>query len=364
MPTPSDTTYGNDPLPYDGQQLAMTEVAGLFQKTDDRLNRHVIKTGTLGADYTLTADDLKCGVLELAWVLTANVVVKIPVTGESQGTRRSLKIYNNTTGSFTVTVKTTDAGSTGTTVAKGYIREVWHNELHVHPAGHEIPVAASSLSSGVVAFWKLGEASGTRSDSVGSNHLTDNNTVTQAAGKVGNAASFASASSEYLSVADNADLSTGDVDFTFAGWFYLTTKTVAMDLFAKWGASGQFEYILTYDQTTDRFIFFVSNNGTATVPVTASTFGSPSTAPWYFIVVYHDAAGNLIGISVNNGAFNTAAHTTGVFNSTAPFQIGGRASSPMYLNGRGDAVGFWKRLLTAPEITELYNGGSGKEYPF
>jgi hypothetical protein len=194
--------------------------------------------------------------------------------------------------------------------------------------------------------------------------MTDNNTVTSATGKVGNAASFASASSEYLSVADNTDLSTGDVDFTLAGWFYLTTKAASMDLVTKWGASGNFEYILTYDVTADRFAFFVSANGTTTAFVLADTFGSPSAGTWYFVVCYHDASGNLIGISVNNGAFNTTAHTTGVFNSTAPFQLGGRSVSPQYLNGRADAVGFWKKKLSAAEITELFNAGAGREYPF
>ena len=42
----------------------------------------------------------------------------------------------------------------------------------------------------------MDEASGTRYDSYGNNHLTDNNTVTVAAGKKGSAASFAPANAE------------------------------------------------------------------------------------------------------------------------------------------------------------------------
>ena len=68
-----------------------------------------------------------------------------------------------------------------------------------------------TLPTNLIAYWKLDEASGTRNDSKGANHLTDNNTVTQAVGKVGNAAQFTLANSEYLSIADNADLSAGDI---------------------------------------------------------------------------------------------------------------------------------------------------------
>ncbi len=54
----------------------------------------------------------------------------------------------------------------------------------------------------LAAWWSFDEASGARNDSHGSSHLTDNNTVTSAAGKKSNAASFASANAEYLNRSD------------------------------------------------------------------------------------------------------------------------------------------------------------------
>jgi hypothetical protein len=74
-----------------------------------------------------------------------------------------------------------------------------------------------ALLDNIVAFWELEEASGTRNDSASTNHLTDNNTVTQNTGKVGNCAEFNGAN-EYLSIADNAALSAGDTDFSFNVW--------------------------------------------------------------------------------------------------------------------------------------------------
>src|SRR3990167_1866569 len=173
--------------------------------------------------------------------------------------------------------------------------------------------------------------------------------------KSGNSAQLTAANSEYLSIADNAALSMGDIDFTIAGWVYLDTtpaSVATMGILGKW-ASLNLEYNLYVDNTggTIRFKFDVRDTGdTATTTATASTFGTPSTATWYFIVAYHNATTNLIGISVNNGAFDTAATTGGVRDGTAAFEIG-RHTAANYFNGRVESVAAAKQIYTAAEIT-------------
>ena len=223
---------------------------------------------------------------------------------------------------------------------------------------------SSTLNNSLIAVWKLEETSSTRNDSKGSNHLTDNNTVASATGKLGTAADFEVANSEYLSIADNTDLSTGDIDFTFALWVQLESKTANMFFATKQAGAGVREYNTQYNSAVDRFRFGVSNDGTATVNVDASALGSPSTATWYFIVVWHDATANTINIQVNDGTVNSASHTTGVFNSTAAFTLGATGTPASYHDGLIDNVYFWKRVLTTDERTALYNSGNGKDYPF
>lgn len=213
----------------------------------------------------------------------------------------------------------------------------------------------SSLLTGLISYWKFDEESGTRNDSHGTNHLTDNNTVTSAAGVVNTSAQFAAPNSEYLSRADNPSLSVADIDFAFGVWVYLDTKEAAgMDIITKWGATGTFEYILHYFAAADRYRFLVSQDGTNFTIVTADNFGSPPTATWTHIYVYHNSVTNEIGISVNNGAANTAAHTTGAFNGPSAFQIGRRVDGIAPLNGRVDEGQFWKKVLTTDEQTEIY----------
>ena len=216
----------------------------------------------------------------------------------------------------------------------------------------------SGLLTSLMAYWKLDEASGTRSDSYGANHLTDVNTVTQAAGKLSYAAQFTAVNAERLTIADNAALSMGDIDFTLCCWVYFDTLPVS-GLIAKWNGTAD-EYAIYYDGG-GRIRFGVDGGG-GLVTVPADALGTPSTSTWYFIVAWHDSVANTINIQVNNGTINTAAHSVGVNNSDGIFRLG--EISLVYLNGRMDGVGVWKRVLTQSERQYLYNTGSGNDYPF
>jgi hypothetical protein len=217
-----------------------------------------------------------------------------------------------------------------------------------------------ALLDNLVSYWRLEESSGTRGDAHGGNSLTDNNSVGSAAGKLGSAAAFSSASNQYLSHADNADLSTGDIDFTFAAWVYLTDKSDTRAVLGKYSGT-QDEYTLYYFATDDRFVFEV--NGTTFVE--ANSLGAPALNTWYHVVCWHDSVNNQLGIAVNAGSADTTAFSAGVNDSDGEFAVG-RMSGALghYWDGRIDALGFWKRVLTAQERSDLYNAGNGLEHPF
>jgi len=224
---------------------------------------------------------------------------------------------------------------------------------------HRLTVLAprSSLLNGLVAYWPLDEASGSRFDLVGGNTLADNNTVTQTPGKVGNAAQFTAANSEYLDIADNAALSMGDIDFEIGIGVLLDAKVALRFALSKRlsAGSGTPEYQIWYDNSADRLVFSVVN-GTTLVSATANNFGSPGTATWHHVHAWHDSAGDVIGISVNNGAANTTAHSAGVFDGTGNFHLGRNWNGgTLYWDGALDDVKIWKgRILTASERAEDY----------
>lgn len=219
-----------------------------------------------------------------------------------------------------------------------------------------------ALLDNLVSHWKLDEASGTRADSFASNDLTDNNTVGSATGLINNAADFEAGNSEYLSHADNTDLRTGDVDFTFAGWVKLESKVTQVLACKTWDGNAD-EWILSYESSQDRFRFATRYASNTYDLVFADNFGSPSTGVWYFIVVWHDAAANEICITIDDVAPDVQATTSAPAGSaTAVFAIG------IYSPGNANLVpadalidecAFWKRVITGAEITQLYDAGAG-----
>lgn len=214
-----------------------------------------------------------------------------------------------------------------------------------------------ALTDSLVAYWSLSDLT----DSHGSNTLTNNNTATFTTGKVGNAANFARASSQYLSIADNAALSMGDIDFTIACWVQIGVSQTNSAIAGKWGTVG--EYLLLY--VSNRFYFSVRNlANSATANAAANTLGAPSTSTWYYIVAQHDSVNNLVKIKVNNGAWDSVAHSGGVRDGIESFAIGAYHTPSGFWDGLVDELAIWKRCLSDAEITDLYNGGSGRDYAY
>lgn len=219
-----------------------------------------------------------------------------------------------------------------------------------------------AIITDVQAHWSLANVN---DDHTGALHLTNNNTVTFVAGKVGNCANFASASSQSLSIADNAALSGADVPLAIALWGFIASKPAGvMTFLSKWLTTGnQREYRVGWLNTTDRFFFQVSGDGATSAIVSATNFGAPSLATFYFILAEHDPVANAINISVNLTAETPTAHATGIFNGSAAFRLGATDIPSEFLNGRADQVLIKKgSLFTADEKTWLYNSFTGRTY--
>lgn len=229
------------------------------------------------------------------------------------------------------------------------------------------PDFGCTLQTDLIADWKLEEASGTRLDELNGCggtgcDLTDNNTVTQAAGKQGNAGQFTRANTEYLSRADHADLSTGNISATWAVWVYLDTNTDAeMNILNQGWSGGTESYKISYTGGVgdEKFTFAVSN---APNEATVTNTGVAATATWHLIIAWHDANADTINLQRNNGAVSSVSFTFGMADSGSAFHIGALNGLTSPWNGRIDEPAFWKRILTAQERSDLYAGGVGNTY--
>lgn len=216
--------------------------------------------------------------------------------------------------------------------------------------------AAIAFPTGLAADWELTEASGNATDSFGSSTGVDTNTVTSAATPWGTTArKFTRANSEYFSVADNAALSTGNIDFAVEAWVKLDSAPPTGQTYAvvTKDAAGAGEYVLdVYDQISV-VRFFVAGSGSCLV-----TGPSLIVGVWYHLIGYHDSVNDLVGIVVNAGAPTTA--TTGGVGPTdtaTEFRIGSRAyvGDESYFDGQISTARLWKKVLNLTEINALYS---------
>jgi hypothetical protein len=275
------------------------------------------------------------------------------------------KVYRSTDNvSFSVidTIAADSEAYSDTTITAG---TTYYYKVAAYNAGGEAAGnvdAANTLTLNLVSWWSLDEASGQRNDSHGTNHLADNNTVTQAAGKVGNAAQFTAANSEVLSIASNTSLETGAVSFYYAGWYYADSFHASAEqwLAGKMGGSTH-EWLIHKMGGGDNRLRITIRNAEVLI---ASTFGALTTGTWYFVEGWHDQDAGQIGIAVN-GVTNTASRTTAPTAGTSEFVIGGRKGLSSFWDGRCDEALFIKgRIPTAAERASLYNGGNGRGYAY
>ncbi|MEX1248701.1 MAG: LamG-like jellyroll fold domain-containing protein [Anaerolineales bacterium] len=231
---------------------------------------------------------------------------------------------------------------------------------------NETGAAVALNATDLISYWNMDEAGGNALDSHGSNDGAETSgTIATTAGKLNNARDLELGETEYFGLADNLDLSTGDIDYSFSAWVQLESKPGSvMTILSKRDATsgGNQEYTIGWLNTNDRLFFGVWNaSGTLSI-VYADNLGAPSVGTWYHIVCWHDAGASTVNIVVNNGPVNSSSAGTPI-DSTSGFKMGAQNYAPAYFwDGPIDEVSFWKRVLAPQEIAALYNSGNGLGY--
>lgn len=233
-------------------------------------------------------------------------------------------------------------------------------------AVHNTCIAAFSLqrlADDLIAYWELDEASGTRNDAHGTNHLTDNNTVV---GSADGGADFETDNSEYLSHASNSDLQIAG-DMTVCA--FVKEESVHPDAGGRMivtkddDASNSRDYTLdTYKAGVSNVRFYRNGGGVGIATSTQElVIGTP-----YFLVGRYDPTAQLLKVSIDAVTVDTTPFTAAPDVSSAEFRIGAReyAGFPGYFDGTIKKVGLWRRSLSDAEITDLYNGGAGRDYAY
>lgn len=219
------------------------------------------------------------------------------------------------------------------------------------------------LQTSLVAFWELEDTNWT--DAVSTNDLTGSGTPTTTTGKVGNCVALVAASSQYLTIADNAEVGLTDSDtFSVQAWVNFSTIVDGGIIASKVGGFGEGEWSITTNFVgSNQFRFTVIHDGTNARDLDAGTFGALSTSTWYHVVATWDGTDQKIYINGTADTATPAATTSN--NGNGPFNIGtgNDGGAGAFWSGSVDQVGLWKnRVLTADDVAALYNSGNGLSY--
>ncbi|MFH5805138.1 LamG-like jellyroll fold domain-containing protein, partial [Alienimonas sp. DA493] len=211
-----------------------------------------------------------------------------------------------------------------------------------------------ALTDGLIAYYGMDEASGTRADAHASWDLAETGTMPSAAGLRGDAVDCGAGRLEgdataFQTGADGLGISVWLRPDTYPStWAPVDKDGIRGGGLREWGLLGF---------GTSIYLYVFGSWGNTAASVSMGAAGS-----WKHILAEYDAGTATVRISVNGGTPATATHAAGTPNrSTTPLYVGQRRDTEPY-DGRLDLLGVWDRPFTADERTQLYNGGAGLSY--
>ena len=206
--------------------------------------------------------------------------------------------------------------------------------------------ASTALTNGLVAWFSMDEASGTRTDDVAGYTLTEaGGTIGSTTGKISNGANMVTADGYHL--LNTGDSLTGTNTGTVSAWINVNSISTTQWLFQPY---------------TNRDVYIQSSKIKARVWGAIASAITLSSATWYHCVWTWEVGSVSGALIINDGTPETNA-TVDSTASDGNLIIGERGTGTGAFGGIMDEVGIWNRILTAAEITELYNSGNGIAYP-
>lgn len=218
---------------------------------------------------------------------------------------------------------------------------------------------ASTLLSWLVAYYKLDESSGNATDSVWGFNLTNNGTCTYSAFLINNWVT--TWASKWLSVANDLWLNGSSQPRTVSIRIKPTSTITTQQTFVSF--SDFWRRIACYIERFSSNCRLIRVRGwiAADVCSKAQTFSAGTT--YHLCWRYNWSTLNL---KINNGTATTASSVGNGSGTWYSDDVALWAYIWWIINytGQIDEVWFWNRSITDAEVTELYNAGAWKQYPF
>jgi len=209
---------------------------------------------------------------------------------------------------------------------------------------------ATCFALAPVSYWRLGESSGTVAvDAMGSNNGTYTNAPTLGAtgaltGDTDTAVTFASASSQYVTIPHAAALHPGDV-ISISAWFKRATSGAAHAIWSN-GPTDALLWIFS-----DNHLYF-SREGVGNMFASTATITDTN---WHHVVATKNGATTIV---YYDGAVMAGSGSNQTLTDSGAASTIGRDSGSDYFNGTIDEPAIWNRALSAAEVATLYAAGT------
>lgn len=231
----------------------------------------------------------------------------------------------------------------------------------------------TTLLTNLVSWWELGEASGSRADSHGSNTLSATGSPGNTTGKVGNAA-LLNSTSKYLR-SSSSQLYPGSGNFGLAFWVKLgaalagaTENIIVCGRYTASGNLRSFAFQIQGDSTAQglwRGLLSTDGTGAGTTLVGTGSYVTQARRPvneWHHIVLTRNASTATLYV---DGTFEAStSFSSTLYNNTASvdFSVNGQGDASATASMTVDQLGYWSRELTTVDVAALYNVGNGVAY--
>ena len=204
-----------------------------------------------------------------------------------------------------------------------------------------------ALSDNLIEYWTMENTSGSLSVA----NLTAVGSPSTVAGKVNNGRQYVGGTSR-----DDFTYSTAISTGSLSMWFKYTSIANSLGRLVNKTHPGVSDVLITYIDTSDRFNVVINDSANLN-----TSFSTLSTGTWYHYVVTWD--GSNVKTYKNGSLETNAVSTKTVQSDSAVYSIGGTGANLQGISGIVDEVGLWSRALSATEVSQLYNSGTGYTYP-
>jgi hypothetical protein len=211
-----------------------------------------------------------------------------------------------------------------------------------------------SLLTNLISYYKLSDTS----DSVGSNTLTNTGSVdfTQT-GKLGGTTKCATGTNTtggYLKVASDLGYNSASSN-TWNFWYKSAASMSSGYIMDVISGTNTIRGIVYEDGSTKKLHGFANGNEVLSGVLTQNM--------WYMVTL--TKSGTAWEFFINGISQGTTTTGGGSYTATAGFMLlNGLQTGGIQTTSSVDECGIWSRVLSSTEVTQLYNGGAGLQYPF